>query len=349
MKIHLGFHFYGAGNIGDELMLAGFLRFLRETGRFPRMTCSTPHDIVSQRHRFPEIEWMAYESELRRSSIRECDVWLGLGDTPFQSDSGMWLLDHIVEEVSMLREYSTAGYMLCVGVNNRAATLMPQAETIMADMRQLWMRDIGSANLLADKFGWHKLRPASDLAHLYFDSPKISRLAGVSEEPLLMVIASEDIAHLSYQALGKVVMDWPGPVYWYCQEVREFACSELYVYARLPDEARAKVKLITPDYHGGCMEELIAAFDGAGACLTSRYHSAVGAAWRGLRTAVFSRNDKLASATAQMGLTPVASLTDAHVMLDALYEAKCAEPTRLLGLRHSAYMACESFFRIIEA
>ena len=30
MRIHLGHHFYGAGNLGDDLMLEGFLRALEE-------------------------------------------------------------------------------------------------------------------------------------------------------------------------------------------------------------------------------------------------------------------------------------------------------------------------------
>ena len=54
LRLHVGHHFYGAGNLGDDLMLAGLLAAAAE--RFglssaPQFTCCIPFDPAPQRLR----------------------------------------------------------------------------------------------------------------------------------------------------------------------------------------------------------------------------------------------------------------------------------------------------------
>src|SRR5262245_9671031 len=121
--IHIGHHFFGAGNFGDDLMLQGFLDAC--AGREDTFTCCMP--FGSQHRRFPRVEWRSYEAAAREQSVRDCDVWLGLGGTPFQSDSGPWFLEHLAEELELCRRFRKPMYFLGVGVGNREALADPRA------------------------------------------------------------------------------------------------------------------------------------------------------------------------------------------------------------------------------
>src|ERR1044071_3659612 len=85
VRIHLGHHFYGAGNLGDDFMLAGFLGAMRTLAPSASFTCCVPFALEPLRTRFPSIEWQVYDEAVRARCIAQCDVWLGLGGSPFQS------------------------------------------------------------------------------------------------------------------------------------------------------------------------------------------------------------------------------------------------------------------------
>jgi hypothetical protein len=49
----------------------------------------TPHDIESQRRRFPAITWLPDEDAAREAALRNADVWLALWATRrFNSTAG---------------------------------------------------------------------------------------------------------------------------------------------------------------------------------------------------------------------------------------------------------------------
>ena len=104
MRIHLGHHFYGAGNLGDDLMLAGFLRALEEQEPGAEVTGAVPFDRAALAARFPRITWHGMEREERRACIAACDAWLGLGGSPFQHTQSRWFIDHLAEEAALCRE-----------------------------------------------------------------------------------------------------------------------------------------------------------------------------------------------------------------------------------------------------
>jgi hypothetical protein len=79
VHIHLGHHFYGAGNLGDDFMLAGFLIAMRSLAPSATFTCCVPFALEPIRQRFPAIVWMPCDEPTRSASIAACDVWLGLG------------------------------------------------------------------------------------------------------------------------------------------------------------------------------------------------------------------------------------------------------------------------------
>src|SRR5213080_4514018 len=130
LRIHIGHHFFGSGNIGDDLMLAGFLRAVERSGVAVELTCATACDAGSQRARFPQVTWMGYDLQTRQRCIRECDVWCGVGDSPFQTDSGPWFLDHLTQDVALCDEYGKGMFFLGVGVNDLEAMQDPRTPPI---------------------------------------------------------------------------------------------------------------------------------------------------------------------------------------------------------------------------
>src|ERR1700733_6488986 len=92
----IGLDFFGAGNLGDDLMLAGFLKGIKDLGlsskmRRLRALCSL--DRVSQRIRFPEIDWVDGKAKgAREDAFKSADAVLGIGGTPFQISIGRWFL-----------------------------------------------------------------------------------------------------------------------------------------------------------------------------------------------------------------------------------------------------------------
>jgi polysaccharide pyruvyl transferase WcaK-like protein len=269
-----------------------------------------------------------------------------LGGTPFHRASSGWLFEHLRCEIELIREFDRPAYMLCVGVNDSDVAQNPETNALVSSMRLLWTRDNASAAALAEAKGSTRIQAMADLAHLCFDIRRPVRTVDAENEPLILVIHSENPSHLSPSVLNDVVLGHKGPVYWYCQEVREFGCTEMATYHRLSDAARAKLTLVHPDYHGGSIEDLISVFYEGGTCLTSRYHSALIASWMGLRVIVFARNAKLNGVIEQLGLTRVRSLTAIADIREALAKAKPVDTDTLQRLRETASEACTAFFRM---
>src|SRR5688572_19983108 len=102
-RFHIGHHFFGSGNVGDDLMLAGFLQGV--AGAAPvRTSCASPF-AAGQRKRFPQVQWADYSPQSRAAAVEACDAWVGVGGTPFQVVVGTWFLDHLAEEVALCRRY----------------------------------------------------------------------------------------------------------------------------------------------------------------------------------------------------------------------------------------------------
>jgi hypothetical protein len=143
-RIHIGHHFYGAGNLGDDLMLAGFLRAWSAFGGATPLTCATPFDRAGQERRFPQVAWLPYDHETREQAIRECSVWLGLGGPAFETISGPWMMEHLEVELELCRRHGKPMFFLCVGVSNPEALADPRARRAGLRRARLDARRVGS-------------------------------------------------------------------------------------------------------------------------------------------------------------------------------------------------------------
>ena len=168
MRIHLGHHFYGAGNLGDDFMLAGFLAAMRTLAPQATFTCCVPFALDPLRRRFPAITWLPCDEPTRARCIAECAAWLGLGGSPFQSALSRWFVDHLLSEAALCARAHKPMYFLGVGVQTSAELADPDVQRICAQAAAIWTRDAASAERLAALPAPPPIASAADLAHLFF-------------------------------------------------------------------------------------------------------------------------------------------------------------------------------------
>ncbi|MDD2762731.1 MAG: hypothetical protein PHE83_02020 [Opitutaceae bacterium] len=343
LHLHIGLDIYGAGNIGDDWMLAGFLGELARTGARARLTCCIPRAAAPMQQRFPQVEWHPADPMVRRQLISEADVWLGLGDTPFQCCVGPYLLDHIVADLTDAEAAAVPAYFLGVGVDEAEAMAMPQTRFILERAAGIWTRDPLSAELLQQTRAQARIFPAADLAHAYFqDQPAPAAIEHLDG----LVLHVEKSAQLSRDALSQFLLSQPAGrrLLWIAQEVRPLAVSEMLLWQEFSVAEHAALRLCLPDYAQGKLAAFIQPYDRLRACLTTRYHSALAAAWRGAAVSVFARSLKLKGLLQQIPLHRVQDLAIAASFSGALELAQPAPLAALHRLAADARAACHAFF-----
>jgi polysaccharide pyruvyl transferase WcaK-like protein len=292
LSIHIGHHFFGAGNVGDDLMLAGFLRTVPETYR-GKLTCCVPFDRSALALRFPEVEWLPYDDGSRNRAIRSCQVWLGLGGSPFQSAVSRWFVDHLAQEARLCEQAGKPMYFLGVGGQDPAAFEVPEIQSICRQARTVWTRDQATADRVAKIGGSAKV--AADLAHVHLAAvPPPAARSG-----RLTAVLNFDFA------------DWPGlPAFlkgfdalnagervWAAQESRELPGAERWLHARLsaPEQALWRLQPI----ERGSVADSLSAWPTGEWQISSRYHATLVAAWAGSKTVVLATNEKLRGAASE--------------------------------------------------
>ena len=329
MRLHIGHHFFGSGNIGDDYMLAGFLALAGDALPGARLTCCTPFDRAAQARRLPQVAWLEYTDAARDEAIGACDAWIGVGDSPFQSEVGSWFLDHLMDERARCARAGVPMYFLCVGVNDFGALENPSTRTIVESAARIWTRDEQSARLLRAFVGPDRVAPGPDLANVFF-----SRRAFPPVEPgtIGFVLNFEDLTAFSADALCAVLDAAPSSARWLVQEVRTLTGSEWELLGMLPAACRDRLEVRAPAYATASLDDLAACWGVPEVLVTSRYHGALFGAWAGCRVVVIERNAKLTGIVDQLGLVSVPDLRTAAPLRDALAAATTVDRQRLAAL-----------------
>jgi ADP-heptose:LPS heptosyltransferase len=340
-RVFLGMPFYGAGNIGDDLGLAGFLEAWRRLGRPADLVAAIPFPLAPQARRFPDIEWHADAPHVREAAIRDCDAWLALGGSPFQTDSGPWMLDHLARDTHLCRRFDRPMYFLGTGLNDRAALADPRARDAVAGATHLWIRDADCAAWLADVAGAERVTATADLAHVFLE-----QLSTSAPEPnrLGWTLAFEDESRCAPGAIEQVVArltDWTHD--WLVQDVRLLPGGERWWHRQLDATTRHATHVKLPDYAAATTAQLLAAWPCGEAVVSSRYHALLVGAWRGSRLVAVSRSDKLAAAATSLGCTVIERADDAPMLCAAIAAARLVDRGRLTALAASAFDACRAF------
>lgn len=343
MRIHLGHHFYGAGNLGDDFMLAGFLAALRTSAPAATFTCCIPFELGPARARFPEIEWLPYTDAARADAIARCDAWLGLGGSPFQHAQSRWFVDHLTSDAAFCARARKPMFFLGVGVQTTNELLDPDVQTIVRAATAIWTRDTPSAERLAAVLPPRRVHASTDLSHVFFQaSPpppaKPGRLTLVANFDYGMW-AGQSACLAAARALGAAEHIW------LAQESRELPGAEKALHHALPAAERQRWSLVSPEIPGAPLRDVLAAWPSGEWLITSRFHAAIAGTWAGSKIVVIGTNEKLRGLAHEFQLPLIAPDADEATVTQALASARPVPRSVLQACAARAERACADFAR----
>jgi len=341
VRIHLGHHFYGAGNLGDDFMLAGFLAAMQTLAPDATFTSCVPFPLEPLRQRFPEITWLPYADDTRRQCIEACDAWLGLGGSPFQSAQSRWFVDHLETEAGLCARFRKPRFFLGVGVQDAAELVVPDVRQLCASAAGIWTRDTASAERLLALPSPPPVAAAADLAHVFF----LGCPPPDAAPSRLTTVLNFDYGGWPGQDAGlETLRALPATDrVWLAQEARELPGAERALFAALPAEERCRWRLVAPDVPGAPLPDVLAAWPSGAWLVSARYHAALAGAWAGSRVVVIATNEKLRGAAQELGVPSVPPDATAAAFAHALISAEPAAPPLALAAR--AREACAAFLR----
>jgi polysaccharide pyruvyl transferase WcaK-like protein len=333
------FNFWGSGNIGDDLMLAGFLAGLDRFG-VPyegRLASLCSQDMASQRLRFPAIRWIDSRSPANwRAELAKAELLIGTGDTPFQLTSGDWFLKYLAE---VLQEKAAAAELLLINVGAEQE-IFPRKDDFARVLRSVTRcstRDVFSYSVLEQLPGAAatRLSVGGDFANL-----SLERLAGeIAAEkafPLGVVLAFETLSRLDLAAIRSFLQRVPGPVAFVTGDCRDGPVFEYGLYKSWTkgfsawlSPLRKTLVLRRPSYSSCSLRDLAQAVAECEVILSSRYHGLLVGAWLGCRVAAIGRSSKVSSLARELGI-PCVDPPIQHADLERAVKDAAPVPRRLL-------------------
>ena len=354
MRIHLGHHFYGAGNLGDDFMLAGFLTAMRTLAPAATYTCCVPFALEPLRGRFPAIEWLPYDEATRARCIAGCDVWLGLGGSPFQHAQSRWFVDHLTGEAARCREAGRPMYFLGIGVQSATELNDAAVRAICAQASAVWTRDPASAEYLAAlPSPPPSVDAATDLAHVFFRETPLP----LAHRGRLTVVANFDYGAWPGQEAFFAGVDSPSsplPVterVWLAQESRDLPGAERMLHGALPSDRQSRWRLAIPDLEPtpvASLNDTFSRWPSGEWLVTARFHAALASAWAGSKVAILSTNEKLRAAARELHCPILAPDADAAMVSQTLAILADGAPVPRRDLLLSAERAAAACGAFVE-
>lgn len=320
-------------------MLAGFLRAMDDLAPAARYTCAVPFPLEPLQRRFPKIEWLAYDASSRERCIAECDAWLGLGGSPFQSAQSRWFLDHLIADAALCRRHAKRMYFLGVGVQTEQELGAAELRAIIDEAAAIWTRDVVSAERIRSIASGTPIEAAADVAHLLFE-------ANQAPNPTCRRVTV--VPNFDYQYwfglpafLSAINEIQPNDRIWLAQESRNLPGAERALFESLPKGERQQWRLVCPDVPGTPIAEAIASWPSGEWLVTARYHAAIAGAWSGSKVVVIETNEKLRAIARELGVPTISPDATTGEVLTALRLSRVLE--RPAAQARRAIRACAAF------
>jgi len=328
LEVFLGFDFYGAGNVGDDLMIAGFLKGLAAKQNYNLTCCIPPERVYAQKQRFPEIRWISASTEERVSLINRSDLWLGVGGTPFQAVGGKWLLKRIVADYESCP--NVPKWMIGVGCEKEVVNELEFAKYIVDRTERIWSRDNASRSVLLNELEASEDRVLSggDLAHIFLEKTMpVSEERDRTGSSLGLIVYGEELSKRDLDAVKSFTAGIRNrfTVTFLANDVRPQKMEHrIYnrIYGGILSPFRRKPGWFAPDYQAADTTELIRHFLMYDTVLSSRYHGLLAAAWAGCKVAVISRSSKLSFLAAELDVPATSGKLTEGGLLNCLGSAK---------------------------
>lgn len=306
MHAKLGFDFYGLGNVGDDLMLAGFLEVWG--GRKPLFGVVRSVQQRILRRRFPEVTWLT-----PTDPAPPHDLWLGVGDTPVQVLSGTWFLEHLEREllVSSMRDIPVL--FIGIGVEHEAVRQRDRFRKVLERVSYISTRDEASAGCLSDEFDVprDRISVGDDLANICLDR---TMLPFYAEEVRPLDLALNYYSENGDRRQWWTVHRWlqergrDRSVVILANECRMLPGSEAGRYAEMAwlfslRRRMEPLPLLAPNRWAARISDMISHFSTVRTVMSSRYHCLLAAAWAGCRVVALSRSSKIEVLRSRLALS----------------------------------------------
>jgi len=288
------------------MMLAGFLDVWPKCR--PLFCCVSKRQQSVLRHRFPLVMWIAEgEPEPRY------DLWLGVGDTPIQVNSGLFFLEHLEIEFKKAKALGASIVLAGIGAEREATKERTRFSKALSMVDLISTRDGETSQMLTSEFSVDpsRIMVGEDLAHIY-----LKRLATRTTEMDLRPLG----VAVNYYAEGMsrrdslAVLRWlkrqqsvPRTAAFLSNEGRMTLSMESRHYAELAwctclDKQSESVALITPNCWAPDLDSMVCHFSMMQTVLSSRFHCLLSAAWFGCKVYGLGRSSKVATLCKGIGI-----------------------------------------------
>jgi polysaccharide pyruvyl transferase WcaK-like protein len=324
MNIFQGFDFYGAGNIGDDLMMAGFIDGLENIG-FDNaiITSLCGYNINSQKKRFPNINWLE-----TKNSDYDHDIWLGLGDTPIQLTSSDWMLRYL-ENIYPVVSEAKRKILINIGVEKEAIKEKKRFSNFLNRIDQISTRDDESAYLLSNEFDVNedKIIKGSDLANI-----SLSNLSSNYTSPkydIGFILGAEDFNSQEINNIREYIYKIASnkKIVFIANDVRKNNGFEYSIFKNITKWQffQKKIDFLTPNYQEDSVEKLLEPIASCKTIISTRYHGLLIGAWMGCKVAGIGSRSKVKSLCSELNISfaqlPI-NKTTLEILIDSATEVK---------------------------
>ncbi len=342
--MYLGFTFYGNAdnsNIGDDLMLAGFIRSLKILGRKFKLIPSCSDFAIYQKIRFPEVLWKyrTVHDYLRNQPIKSQSLqsryWVGVGGTPFQLSCGDWAIKFFKNNIMKLNSFPVK-IMINVGAESEIKPRHKDFSIIAKTFDKISARDAHSASIIRCLgVAENKIFTGADLSNIVlsdFGNKNVHK-----PFKLGIVLASDSLSFADLRAVATFLKRLRYPAAFIPNEVKE----DSFVYVKLLfyfpwAGLDAKIKLLMPPYLNGKFYQLLKPYSLCETVISARYHALLTAAWFGCKVAAIARTSKVL-ALAKLLNVPYCDLPITYEKLNFLQKKASRVPRDILvGLKEKA-------------
>lgn len=350
-KIFIDFHFYGTGNIGDDLMLDGFLQALSTDNE---INCLSVGDIKSQKLRFPRVNFESYSLQKRIEYFELSDLIIGVGDTPFQVSCGKWMLNHMNTAVDISGNKHKI-YLIAVGAEKEVLKQKAIVKKIIDSCANITTRDSVSADILRTLSN-DKIFDGSDLANISLKllSERIHE-QDMRSVDYAICYADESPRFWDLYQIKKFALreNKKKKITFFANDIRDYKNFETGIFNTLFNKNLLKkennIDLYKPNYTTGSLKELIEHFKNYKTVISSRYHVILTASWMGCKVvALGRRSSKIKSLAKELNIPFVSKPFTQKKIENAIIQATVVERNTLLKNEKIARNSCSYFQEAIE-
>ncbi len=332
-SLRIGFDFFGAGNVGDDLMLAGFLDLV-PVGVVIRG--DLPADsIPPMRVRFPRVQW----TPLPAGKPDPGEVWIGAGGTPFQVLSGRGGLTRL--QAALQTHGFDSALMVGVGAEREAQSEKVLGRAIVSRLDYISTRDQMSGDLLVNTFDAAPatISVGSDLANVFLQRASESSWKNTTRAVAVgLNYYAERFDLRTRAALVRFFRTTsPRPAVFLANELRPFRHAELALYLghrRLWNfwNRDGVVPLVAPNYMAPQVDDLVAHLAQIGTVVAARYHCLLAAAWYGCKVCGIARSSKIEQLCKDLDIPSIRIPASAAALAAGVATARVVDRERLHNL-----------------